>query len=147
VSRAGDPGAQDGGLAWQVHPLTEAPAVKSVTLTGIVLGLSVAVGLSFGGFGYGFLCLAILAGSLSRYFVPTRYRADEAGVETSHLGVRRRVAWHQVRRAFVVPDGICLSPFASPNRLEAFRATFVRFGRHREAVLRYVRDRCTLVSD
>ena len=141
------PGAADDGLAWQVHPLAEAPVLRSVTLTGILLALSVAVGFSFDGFGYGFLCLAILAGSLSRYFVPTRYRADETGVETSHLGVRRRIAWHQVRRAFVAPDGIYLSPFASPSRLEAFRATFVRFGRNRETVLRYVRDRCALVSD
>jgi hypothetical protein len=139
--------AECGPLLWQVHPLAEAPRMKSLVLTVTVVAVSAAVWVSFQSFGYGFLALAILAGSLSRYFVPTRYRLDDNGVETSHLGVRHRMAWEQVRRVSVGDEGILLSPFASANRLDAFRATLLRFGGNRESVVRYVRDRCPRGSD
>ena len=145
-----EPGSEAAGgdpVTWQVHPLTDAAGEKSLVLTATVLALSAAVWWSFESFGYGFLTLAILAGSLSRYFVPTRYRLDEVGLVTSHLGVKRRMAWEQVRRISVDDDGILLSPFASAKRLDAFRATFVRFSRNRESVVRYVRDRCPRGSD
>jgi hypothetical protein len=139
--------AGDAPVAWQVHPLADAARAKSLVLTATILALSAAVWWSFESSGYGFLTLAILAGSLSRYFVPTRYRLDEVGLVTSHLGVKRRMAWEQVRRISVADDGILLSPFTSENRLDAYRATFVRFGRNRESVVRYVRDRCPRGSD
>ncbi len=116
-------------------------------LTGTLIGLSILVWISFGHVGYGFLSLAVLAGSLSRYFVPTRYKFDKQGVETSHLGSRRRLSWDEVRRVRIVEDGVFLSPFKTPSRLDAFRGTFLRFRQNRNEVVQLVREHCPHGSD
>ena len=125
-------------LRWTVHPLLDEPRAKSGLLLAIVLGLSAVISISFGGGGYGFLAFGLLTASLSRYFLPTRYKLSTTGVRVSHLGVRRQVSWAQVRRFSVHPDGIFLSPFDRPNRLDAFRGHFIRFGENREDVIRFV---------
>ena len=125
-------------LRWTVHPLVDEPRAKSGLLLVIILGLSAVVSISFGGGGYGFLTFGLLTASLSRYLLPTRYKLSATGVRISHLGVRRQVPWAQVRRFSVCNDGIFLSPFDRPNRLETFRGHFIRFGENREDVIRFV---------
>ena len=125
-------------IRWTAHPLRDEPRAKSALLLAIVLGLSAAVSLSFGSGGYGFLTFGLLTASLSRYFLPTRYRLDTTGACISHLGVRRRAPWSQVRRVSVCPDGIFLSPFDRPNRLDAFRGHFLRCCENRDEVIRFV---------
>ena len=125
-------------LRWTVHPLVDEPRAKSGLLLVIILGLSAVVSISFGGGGYGLLAFGLLTASLSRYFLPTRYRLSVTGVRISHLGMQRQVPWEQVRRFSTHPDGIFLSPFDRPNRLDAFRGHFIRFGKNREDVIRFV---------
>ena len=125
-------------LRWTAHPFLDEPRAKSGLLLAIVLGLSAAVSISFGGGGYGFLTFGLLTASLSRYFLPTRYKLSATGACISRPGVRRQVPWAQVRRFSVHPDGIFLSPFDRPSRLDAFRGHFIRFGENREEVIRFV---------
>ncbi len=127
-------------LRWSVHPLQEEPPAKSALLLMIILGLSAAVTASFNSGSYGFLTFALLTASLSRYFFPTRYAIDATGVQTSHLGVRRNIPWAQTRRYRIYPDGVFLSPFNRPNRLDPFRGCFLRFGDNRDEVLQFVRS-------
>ena len=149
VERAAEPGvccaAVDGddALSWSAHPLLEASRLKSASLVAVVLGVAAVAWIGFESAGYGVLTLGVLAGSLSRYFVPTRYRMDARGIETSHLGRHRRLPWSEVQAAYYDEDGVFLSPHPEPSRLDAFRGTYVRFGRHKKAVARLVRSHLT----
>jgi hypothetical protein len=128
-------------LSWQTHPLTEEPWPKSAALFLAVGGAAAAAGLGFGHWGYGAFSALVLAASLSRYLLPTRYHLDRERVEIRHLGRPQHRPWQQVRRVDVQADGVFLSPFSRPHRLDSFRGCFLRFGAQREAVLSFVRER------
>ena len=111
---------------WVSHPLREEPVAKSVALAVVILGVSLIVGMSFQSGAFAFVALALLVVAMARYFFATRYVLDEAGVGISHLGVRRHYAWAQFRRVARHPNGVFLSTFAKPHRLDPFRGQFLR---------------------
>jgi hypothetical protein len=105
-----------------------------------VIAVCVGVWISFDSAGFAALAAAFLVASLARYFVPTDYELDASGASVRFLGHLRRVGWGDVRRFFVAPEGVQLSPFARPSRLESFRGTFLRFAGNRDEVVRFVED-------
>ena len=128
-------------LRWTVHPLLEEPPAKSGLLILAILGLSILIGIEFDAPAYGFLSAALLTASMSRYFLPTRYALLERHILIAHLGARRTIPWSRIRRHTVVPDGVFLSPFAQPHRLDPFRGCFLRHRDNREEIIEYVRTR------
>ncbi|MBM4036674.1 MAG: hypothetical protein FJ291_33485 [Planctomycetes bacterium] len=124
-------------LQWRSHPVVD-DYPRSLLLVAAVIAVCVGVWISFDSAGYAALAAAVLAGSLARYFVPTHYELDSDGVSVRFLGHLRRVGWGDVRRFFVAPEGVQLSPFEKPSRLEAFRGTFLRFAGNGDEVVRLV---------
>ena len=53
--------------------------------------------------------------------------SDDQGVTTKNLGVARRLTWRQINRIDVHADGLFMSPFRVPSRLDGFRGLFVRY--------------------
>ena len=129
----------EAGLRWTVHPLVQESWGKTGGLIGIVVGLSVGAAISFSGVAYGLVSFVVLAVSLSRYWVLTRYELDEYGVQIEHLGRRRRRSWGEFRRIDVLRDGVFLSPFVRASRLDSFRGLFVRCVANRDAVVEFTR--------
>lgn len=128
-------------LHWTVHPLRHEPPAKTALLILIILGAPVPVALAFETPAFGFLAAVLLTASMSRYFAPTRYALLEEHVLIAHLGARRTTPWDRIRRRTVLPDGVFLSPFARPHRLDPFRGCFLRFRDNRDEVIAYVEAR------
>ena len=126
---------ESAALNWTVHPLVEEPWSKTALLCGIIVGLAYLTSSSFDGLGYGLATLIVLTFSLSRYFLPTRYTLDANGVQVRHLGWSQPHPWKRFCRAELCPNGVFLSPFARPRRLEAFRGCFLRCLHQRQAVM------------
>jgi hypothetical protein len=129
-------------LEWTVHLARDRPGRAAV----VVLTLLLAAGLCFTLFRsplFALLTAAVLLGATSEFLLPIRYRLDNQGAESANLHNRRRISWRDVRKAYLLEDGIQLSPFDQPTRLEAFRGVFLRFGPggDRETVLAAVRER------
>jgi len=124
-------------LRWRSHPIVD-DYPRSLLLVAAVIAVCVGVWVSFGGLGYAAIAAAFLLGSLARYFVPTDYELDAAGVCVRFLGHARRVPWEAVRRVGVRREGVQLSPFERPSRLESFRGTFLRFAGNRHEVVSFV---------
>ncbi|MEW6752604.1 MAG: hypothetical protein AB1505_16705 [Candidatus Latescibacterota bacterium] len=133
-------------LTWRVHPLGQEPRPKSAALIVLLVGLAAAAGNAFGGTAYGLTALAVLAASLSRYWLPTRYRLDGVGVQTEHLGWRRARSWREFRRVDVHRNGVFLSPFPQPSRLDPFRGCFLACGAERAAVAAWARAQVALAG-
>ncbi len=110
---------------WVSHPLREEPLAKSVLLVLIILGVAFIVGASFQSIIFTFLSLVLLTAAMSRYFFITRYVIDAHGFTISHIGTHKYL-WTNFRRATIHPDGIFLSPFVKPHRLDTFRGQFLR---------------------
>lgn len=128
-------------LRWTIHPLLEEPPAKTGLLILVILGLSVLIAIEFSLPSYGFLSAALLTASMSRYFLPTRYALLESHILIAHLGARRTIPWNRIRRHTVVRDGVLLSPFAQPHRLDPFRGCFLRVRDNREEIIDYVQTR------
>ena len=128
-------------LHWTVHPLRHEAPVKTALLVLIILVAPVLVALAFETTAFGFLAAVLLAASMSRYFAPTRYALLQEHVLIAHLGARRTTPWNRIRRRAVLPDGVFLSPFARPHRLDPFRGCFLRFRDNRDEVIAYVEAR------
>lgn len=128
-------------LAWTVHPLGQQPRAKSAGLVFVVIALAATAAYSFDGGAYGLLALVVLVASLSRYWLPTHYRLDAAGVEVEHLGWRRARRWQEFRRVDLQRNGVFVSPFARPCRLDAFRGCFLPCGSEQVEVAAWARAR------
>ena len=110
---------------WVSYPLREEPLAKSVALVLIILCVAFVVGISFQSITFALLSLALLTAAMSRYFFATRYILDNRGFTISHIGTRKYL-WTHFRRAAIHSDGVFLSPFAKPHRLDTFRGQFLR---------------------
>jgi len=131
-------------LCWRSFPLAD-DYPRSLLLVAAVVAICVVAAVVFGGAGYGLIALALLALSLGRYFVPTDYELDAEGATIRLLGQARRVAWPEVRRVSVGRQGVFLSPFARPSRLDSFRGALLRFAGNADEVVSFVQRRA--VSD
>lgn len=124
-------------LRWRSHPVAD-DYPRSLLLVALVVAISVGVWISFDGIGYALLTAGLLVGSLARYFAPTWYVGDEAGVSVRFLGWNRVVRWGDVRRVLAHRDGVFLSPFERPSRLDAYRGMFLRFAGNADEVVSFV---------
>lgn len=118
-----------GQLSWVVHPLSQEPLLKSAALVAAIAGFSALAAVSLDGAVYGLVSLVVLTLSMARYFLPARYAVDEAGVAWRLLTWRRR-AWQDFARVEDRADGLLLSPFGQPTRMDAYRGVYLRFGPH-----------------
>jgi hypothetical protein len=126
-------------ICWTSHPLAQEPWPKSALLATIILALSVGAAFSFEGSAYGLVTLCVLGGALARYWLPTRYRLDRDGVHVAHLGRQQRRFWREFRRLGLYRNGVLLSPFARPCRMDSFRGCFLRCPGNREVVIDFAR--------
>jgi hypothetical protein len=88
----------------------------------------------------------MLGGALAPYFLPTDYELDEEGAHMRFLGRKKRVSWEEVRRFDVDKQGIRLSPFRRPSRLDSFRGASLRFCRNSDEVIAFVRRKLQPVT-
>lgn len=112
-----------------VHPARVRPLASAVVLAYLGLaswGLAhlsaSALGLTVPG------CAAALAGVFAvlmrRWFVPTRYRFDDDGIEVGGWPPRRW-RWRRFRSWRKERGGYFLSPFTNPRRFDHFRGLFM----------------------
>ena len=116
-------------LSWTVHPLVE--NWRKSVLLGLFLAL-----LLFGiYFGFQSIYVAVLSaifliGSLYKYFLPFHHQFDTDRLVITSCCYRMERSWEKFRSFYVDANGVLLSPFAHPTRLENFRGVYVRFGKH-----------------
>lgn len=117
---------------WVSHPVKE--SVKK----NIIAGIGVLVILA-GGFIWLYipgvlLGLIIILLTLTPYFLPTKYIISERGVEVHYMFQKKMHKWDMFRSYYDDENGILLSPFRRPSRLENYRGLYVRYGNNREKV-------------
>ncbi|MDX1934342.1 MAG: hypothetical protein SFU56_17200 [Capsulimonadales bacterium] len=126
-------------LAWEIHRLQEDPhpiPLVAVAIAGavsvwwLVLPHPVLLPVPV-------LCLLA---ALSDYLLPIRFRLTDLGAHADCGLSRWFIAWTDVRRATKGRDGLYLSPFAAPSRLEAFRGVRLRFADNADEVTELVRS-------
>ncbi len=81
----------------------------------------------------GSVIMVLIAGlifliTLSTYFLPTTYTADERMVSIKYLFSLKKRNLSAFRMMYPGRRGVLLSPFLAPSRLENFRGFYLRYG-------------------
>ena len=116
-------------LSWTVHPIVE--NWRKSLLLGLFLAL-LLFGIYFG-FQSIYVALIsgiVLIGSLYKYFLPFHHQCEADRLIITSCCYRLERSWETFRSFYVDANGVLLSPFARPTRLENFRGVYVRFGKH-----------------
>lgn len=131
--------------AWRSHPVRARGRRLGIALGALIL-IPAGLWFLYGSF-FGLLALAILGLSLFPYFLPTDYVLYVGGLESVFLGVHRRFTWGQFRSYYPDRNGVLLSPFVRPSRLENFRGIYLRFDGHSSQVMTVVSERIDSVAN
>ncbi len=87
------------------------------------------------------LAVIILFGSLGGFYFPTRYTIYEDHIVVKTMIQTLRKNWSQFRSYYPDKNGVLLSPFARPTRLENFRGLYIKFAGNRDRVMEIVRSK------
>jgi len=132
------PGPAPSQLQWTVHPARRRPALTVATGVLVVLVL-VLVYVSFLQIGAVILSAALLLGSLAPYWAPTRFELTPEGVAVfGPLPVRQWRPWTDFRAFESATNGVLVTPFLRPSRLDNFRGIFLRTEDNRRAVVEFL---------
>lgn len=121
-------------LEWRVHLLRRAPR-KAVAVCLAILAVGVVAYFSVQHLLFALAAMLLLAGALSDFLFPIRFRLTRRDVASYNLLSIRKLPWERVRRVYEMPDGVKLSPLRRPSRLEAFRGVYLWFDGNRDEVL------------
>jgi hypothetical protein len=119
-------------VEWTVHPARSRPGTTAILVAGLTvaswtLGTGLLEPLLFATAdalraGAATLMVgAAFAVALGRWFLPTRYRLNDDGVEATFAGSTRRLAWSRFRSYRRESNGYYLSPLLNPTRFDRFR--------------------------
>ena len=99
--------------------------MKTASLLACIAAAALAAWYGLDGALYGAVTLAVLLASVTRYLLPTRFALTDEGVSSSHLFRTQLRKWSEFRRLDRHADGLFLSPFVIPSRLDSFRGIFL----------------------
>jgi hypothetical protein len=133
-------------LSWSTHPAKVRPLVTTLVILFLVV-LAVLVYLLTYSAVFTVIAVLILYGSLTQYFTKTTYEFTETKVRVRYIVNKIEKEWAQYRSYYADKNGVLLSPFPSPSRLENFRGLFIRFAGNKEQVMEIVRQKINYVPD
>ena len=130
---------QEQTLSWVSHPFVRSTGKSIIAVS------AVTVSLFFGAWYmesivFGALAGLVMFGSLAKFFLPTKYTFDSEGVTVKTTTQTYTRPWSMFRSFYTDKNGVLLSPFIAPSRLENFRGLYITFDNNRDAVLDFVKE-------
>lgn len=127
-------------LSWTSHPLKKNKRNTVLVIMFLILA-PVIVFISTNSLFFLLLSLIILLGSLASFFLPTTYELSQEKIRVKFLINTREIEWGKYRSFYVDKNGVLLSPFAKPSRLENFRGIYLRFEQNKDEVVNFIKER------
>ena len=127
-------------LKWSTHPVKK-KAMISVLVVAFLFLVWLVVYLTTSSLFLTGLSVVIMLVSLSSFFLPTYYELDQDKIRIRYVFTRREREWSAFRSFYVDKNGVLLSPFQKPSRLENFRGIYVRFDRNKDQVVDFVKSK------
>ncbi len=125
---------------WRVHLLRRQPERLPVVLL-VLVGAPVLGLWLMGHWLFALAAFWMIFSATADYLMPIRYEIDATGVRQRGWSPRR-MRWEQVKRVVWGEQGVLLSPFAQPSRLDAFRGVFLWYGDQPDTVRMWVERYC-----
>jgi len=127
-------------LNWRCHPVKRRPMV-SLAVTAFIVLVGLLVYFATDSRGFTVLALVVLFASLAKFFFPTEYRLSDKKIKIKTTTQTLVKEWSMYRSCYSDKNGILLSPFTRPSRLENFRGLYIMFEKNRDEVTAFVKER------
>ncbi len=125
-------------LEWVCHPAKKNIYVTVAVTLLIVLLVVIVYYMTYSPW-FAILGFIILYASLSAFYFPTRYKLTDEGIFIKTTFQTQSKKWSQYRSCYPDKNGILLSPFVRPTRLENFRGIYIRFWNNKDVVVAFVK--------
>jgi hypothetical protein len=125
------------GIEWTIYPIKRNWKVSAGLIFLLVI-LCMAIYFSFDSLTFLLLSAVILICSLSPFFFPTKYILQHDCIVIRSLLRTFSKQWDFFKSYYPDKNGVLLSPFLSPSRLENFRGVYIRFDNNRTEVLDFI---------
>jgi hypothetical protein len=123
-----------------VHLVRQQPERLPVVLL-VLIGAPVMGLMLMGHWLFAVAAFWMVFSAMADYLLPIRYEMDAQGVRQKGWSPRV-MSWDRVRRVVWGEQGVLLSPFAQPSRLDAFRGIFLWYGDHADGVRAWIERYC-----
>jgi hypothetical protein len=123
-------------MEWKSIPFKEHPR-KTIFLITFLLLMWTGIYFSFRLYGL-FISILLLGGGLLPYWLPTYYFLDEKGVRVKGIFLEKNKRWDEFKSYYEDKNGVFLSPFSKPTRIENFRGLYIRFNNNKEEVIKFI---------
>ena len=126
-------------LEWTCHPVKRRPTVSiAVTLLITLIGVSVLYWADSQFFAV--LAMIVVFASLAKFYFPTSYKLTETHIHVKTTTQKVHREWGVFRSSYRDKNGILLSPFTEPSRLENFRGQYLMFNDNGDEVTSVVKE-------
>ncbi|MCD6086885.1 MAG: hypothetical protein J7K11_02855 [Candidatus Hydrothermae bacterium] len=126
-------------ISWQVLPIKKG-GKKLMIFVIALLGTGVLLYI-FAGLYWALFGLLLLLGSLSAFYTPTKYILTEKEITIKRPLYTLKRPWAEIKRYEADKNGIFLSPFSRPRRLENFRGIYLMVEGNRDEVISFIEER------
>lgn len=136
-----DPDHPETLLAWRTHPAREHPG-RAALGAAVIAALAGLGWLAAGGIWGAGVAVTVLVLALNRFWLPSRFAIDDAGIVARFPLGTRRLAWSDARGFVHDREGGLITTRAIPGRFDP-RAIAIVFGgeNRRERVVALVEER------
>ncbi len=125
-------------LTWIAHPARARKRAAALTLIFMLIIFVVVYLISLSPWMV-VLAAAIFVGSLSTFFFPTRYELSREKIKVKYLFTTIVKDMSMYRSFYPDKNGLLLSPFVRPSRLENFRGLYIKYHRNKDEVDAFVK--------
>lgn len=125
-------------IEWTAHPVKRKPLV-SVLVTFFIILVVVIVYYTMNSKTFAILAMVIMFVSLAKFYFPTTYRLTRDRITIKTMTQTLHKDWSIYRSCYPDKNGILLSPFVRPSRLENFRGIYLIFSNNRDEVINFVK--------
>jgi hypothetical protein len=125
-------------LEWVCHPAKKNRLITVAVTVFIAIVIIVVYMLTYSVF-FTILGFVIMTASLAAFYFPTGYKMTENEIIVKTTMQKLHKKWSQYRSCYPDKNGVLLSPFVRPSRLENFRGTYIRFWYNKEEVVSFVK--------
>jgi len=127
-------------LRWRSHPFKR--SIKtSILVIGFLILCWFFVYLSTQSTLFLVISVVILLGSLSSFFLPTEYELSNDKIKVRFFFSEKEKDWDFYQSYYADKNGVLLSPFEKPSRLENFRGMYLRFEKNKDEVVDFVKSK------
>ncbi len=132
-------------MEWVSNPCLESKR-RTILLLLFLAALFAALYIWFEIWGF-IIGLLLVGSSVYPYFASTKYEMSDEHIVIKGLFMTRKKSWKEFKSFYPDRNGVLLSPFPRPTRLENFRGTYLRFGKKRHEISEYIRERLEKSED